>query len=168
MGKEPPIPIATIRQSSPSTRATAWWARARSSMAEAAPVRTRGECLSAWATAELRIVPSQDLGQLGPRDGPPVVFHWRWWYHVPSLPLWAILLLLLVVPKANRHRQAWLILIPLGLVLLVWRMPATLFSLPDGATETMGFFVVSLVMAWTMVWLSGIGWGLVIAPPGSF
>ena len=40
-------------------------------------------------------------------------------------------------------------------MLLVWRMPATLFSMPDGATETLGFFVVSVAMAWSMVWLLG-------------
>ena len=107
--------------------------------------------------SELRIVPFQDLGQLGPRDGKAVVFPWRWYYNVPSLPLWGILLLLLLVPKANRRREAWLILIPLVLVLLVCRMLATLFSLPDGATDTIGFFVLSVAMAWTMVWLLG-GW----------
>jgi hypothetical protein len=104
---------------------------------------------------ELRIVASQDIGQLGPKDGAPVPFHWRWYYHCPAWLLWALLLLSLIVPKANRHRQAWLILIPLGLVLLVWRLPARLFSLPDGATETLDFFVVSVSMAWTMVWLLG-------------
>jgi hypothetical protein len=104
---------------------------------------------------ELRIVASQDLGELGRRESAPVLFHWRWYYHVPALPLWAMVLLLLVVPKANRHRQAWLIFIPLGLVLMVWRMPATLFSMPDGATETLGALLVSGTMAWSMVWLLG-------------
>lgn len=105
--------------------------------------------------SELRIVPSQDLGKLGPKEGTPVMFYWRWWYHVPTLPLWAIMLLLLVGLKANRHRQAWLILIPLGLVLVVWRMPAILLSVSDGTTESLGFFVVTGTMAWTMVWLLG-------------
>ena len=40
---------------------------------------------------------------------------WRWYCNVPSLPLWVLLLLLIVVPKHNRHRQAWLIL-PLPLL----------------------------------------------------
>ncbi len=98
---------------------------------------------------------SQDLGQLGPKDGSPVLFHWRWYYHEPALPLWALIVLLLLVPKANRHRQAWLILIPLVLVLVVWRMPTRLLSMSDGSTETLGFFVVSGALAWTMVWLLG-------------
>jgi hypothetical protein len=84
-----------------------------------------------------------------------VLFQWHWYYHTPALPLWAIILLLLVVPKANRHRQAWLILIPLGLVLIVWRMPATLLSMPGDAAEILGFFVVSTAMAWSTVWLLG-------------
>ena len=104
---------------------------------------------------ELRIVASQDLGQLGPHEGSPVAFHWRWWYHVPTLPLWAIVLLLLVVPKANRHRQAWLILVPLALVLLVPRMLATLFAMPDEAAELLGYSLASFAMAWSAVWLVG-------------
>jgi hypothetical protein len=101
----------------------------------------------------LRIVASQDVGQLGPRDGAPVVVAWRWHYVIPDWPLWALLALLLVAPRANRRRQAWLILVPLGLVLIVWRMPATLLSMSDGVTESLGFLVVTGVMGWSMVWL---------------
>jgi hypothetical protein len=104
---------------------------------------------------ELRIVASQDLGQLGPPNGPPVVFRWRWYYHVPLLPLWAIMLLLLIVPKTNRHFQAWLILIPLGVVLLVPRMLTTLFAAPDQVAELLTYSVASFAMAWSVVWLVG-------------
>jgi hypothetical protein len=104
---------------------------------------------------ELRIIASQDIGSLGPKEGTPVLFHWRWYYSVPTLPIWALILLLLILPKANRQAQAWLILIPLGLVLVVWRMPATLLSVPDGPTETLGFYVASVAMAWSTVWLLG-------------
>ena len=84
-------------------------------MAEAAPARTRGEYLTALATASCGSCRPRTSANFGPRDGPPVVFHWRWWYHVPTLPLWAIAVVLVGL-KANRHRQAWLILVPLGLV----------------------------------------------------
>ena len=103
----------------------------------------------------MRIVASQDIGSLGPKEGTPVLFHWRWYYSVPTLPIWALILLLLILPKANRQAQAWLILIPLGLVLVVWRMPATLLSVPDGPTETLSFYVASVAMAWSVVWLLG-------------
>jgi hypothetical protein len=104
---------------------------------------------------ELRIVASQDIGQLGPKDGSPVLFHWRWYYHFPTAPLWALIVLLLIAPKANRHRQAWLILIPLALVLLVWHMPTVLLGMSDGSAEILGCLIVSFAMAWAAVWLLG-------------
>jgi hypothetical protein len=101
-------------------------------------------------------VASQPLGELGSSESEPVCFEWRWHYHVPSLPLWGLIGLLLVVPKANRRLQAWLILLPLGLVLLVWRMPlALLGAQPASAEEIISFFVVSLAMGWSAVWLLG-------------
>jgi hypothetical protein len=103
----------------------------------------------------LKIVASQDIGDLGPKDGPPVSFPWRWYYSIPSLPLWALIIVLLIAPKANRNRQAWLILIPLGVVLIVWRVPAGLFSLSDKSTEIIACFVVSIAFAWSTVWLIG-------------
>jgi len=59
------------------------------------------------------------------------------------------------VPKENRNPQAWLILIPLLLVMGLWHMPARLFSLPPSAANPFGFMVNSLAMAWTVVWLLG-------------
>lgn len=96
---------------------------------------------------------SHEIGDYGASISQPVVVSWAWYYDYPTLPVWGLIVLLLIVPKANRNRQAWLILIPLGLVLLLWRMPATLLALPDEVTETSGFFLVSAAMAWTVVWL---------------
>lgn len=103
----------------------------------------------------MRIVASYEIVGGGAGISQPVCIQRRWHHRVPSLPLWTLLLLLLVVPKANRHRQAWLILVPLGLVLIVWRMAATLLGLPDEDVETLGFLVVTGAMAWSMVWLLG-------------
>ena len=61
---------------------------------------------------------SHEIGGFGTSISQPVVFHWRWYYHLPTLPLWGLIALLLLVPKANSPREAWLILVPLGLVLL--------------------------------------------------
>jgi MFS family permease len=103
--------------------------------------------------SELRIVPSVVAGPSGIKEGTPLLFHWRWYYHVPSLPLWALIVLLLIVPKTNRDRRAWLILIPLVVVLLAWQMPFRLLSASDGTTAAFGFPIVTGVMAWCMVWL---------------
>jgi hypothetical protein len=62
---------------------------------------------------------------------------------------------LLIVPKANRQPQAWLILIPLALIAMVWRMPARLVSLPAAETESFGYVVLTGALAWGAVWLMG-------------
>ena len=98
---------------------------------------------------------TQDLGKLGPSQGKPVGVTWRWWYHLPYLALWMILGLALIVPKANRHRQAWLILIPFFLVLALWQMPVRLISMPSSSAGFFGVLAMSLAMAWTVVWLLG-------------
>ncbi len=82
---------------------------------------------------------------------------WRWWYRVPSLGLWALIALLLVVRRANRRWQAWLILVPPVVVLLLWQMLAALLvalaSMPTSVAESFGFFVVSGVLGFTALWL---------------
>jgi hypothetical protein len=103
----------------------------------------------------LRIVASQNLGSPGTVTSEPVVCPWQWYYHFPSLALWGGILSLLVVPKANRDRRAWLILGPLLLVILLWPMSATLLSLPPSVAEGFGFVVVTGALAWSAVWLLG-------------
>ena len=98
---------------------------------------------------------SESLGELGPMESQPALVQWQWYYNVPALALWGLIFLLLVVPKANRCRQAWLILIPLGLVLLVWQMPVRLIGTRSESAERFGFLVVSGAMAWSVVWLLG-------------
>jgi hypothetical protein len=66
-----------------------------------------------------------------------------------------LIVLLLVVPKANRDRQAWLILIPLALVVLLWRTSTMLFAMSEGSAQTLGCLVISGAIAWTVVWLLG-------------
>jgi len=92
------------------------------------------------------------LGALGPKEGPPVEIAWRWYYGVPSMPLWILLGLLVVVPPHNRNGQAWLILVlPLlvgglgGLVLLA--------TGPSENLEPMFYFLTALAIAWAGVWL---------------
>jgi len=92
---------------------------------------------------DLELVATQDVGPGDVRTSQSVVFHWPWYYHVPGLGLWGCVLLLLVGLKENRKRQAWLVLIPLGLVALVWRMPATLLSMPIAISERFGLIVVT-------------------------
>ena len=91
---------------------------------------------------------------MGPGEGEPVLVQWRWYYNVPSLGLWVLLLLLAVVPKHNRKPQAWLILcLPLAVagffLLYEFVVPQMLYS------DSVGQFVTALAIAWTCVWLVG-------------
>jgi hypothetical protein len=103
----------------------------------------------------LTIVATQALGDLGPGERGSLVFSWRWYYHVPSLVLWVLIVLLLVLTKANRHRQAWLILVPLLAVAVFWRMIARLLFMPPSVAEPFGNVVISLAASWAVIWLLG-------------
>jgi hypothetical protein len=100
-------------------------------------------------------VATQDVGNLGTGTGESVLFRWRWYYSVPGLLSWIILLLLLLVPRHNRNFQAWLILIlPLlvnAFFLLIQTMIPGLSSELDG----LGQFCMALSIAWSSVWLLG-------------
>ena len=99
---------------------------------------------------------TQDIGPLGLRESEPVLFQWSWLYSFPTLPLWAIFLLLFAL-KANRHPRAWLILLPMGLVMLVWQVSVSLFSVQDSTAEWIGFLVEWGVLAWAWFGCSVIG-----------
>ena len=101
----------------------------------------------------LSIVASQDIGDLGTRESSSAVVHWRWYYHFPSLGLWAVLVALLVLVKANRRGQAWLILLPVLVVALGGSMLARLLSLPPEDAELFGGVLVALAASWAAIWL---------------
>ena len=108
--------------------------------------------------SELQVVVSGDgpepIRELIPNIVSAAVFHWRWYYYFPAWPIWPILVSALILPKANRHRQAWLVLLPLGFVLLVWQMRLRLLVVSDDPTRT-GYLITSIAVAWTLVWLLG-------------
>jgi hypothetical protein len=103
--------------------------------------------------AQLSIIASQDIGSLGPKQSAAVVVPWRWYYHCPSLALWLLLVGLLLVVKDNRRAPAWLILVPVLAVTVIWSLLARLVSLPAESAESAGGFLVTLAASWAAVWL---------------
>jgi len=84
------------------------------------------------------------------------VYDWHWYYSAGAMVLWGVLLLVMIVPKANRQRQMLLILIPVVVVSLLWRaltriLPA--FSTSDN--ETFRAAVQCLVVELAALWLLG-------------
>ncbi len=86
----------------------------------------------------MRIVAAQKIAGVGTCASDPVVIDWHWYYGAATEAPWALIALLLVVPKANRNRQAWLILIPLVAALLLWRGLALLFGVGVGTQQQLG------------------------------
>ena len=110
-------------------------------------------------SSRLELVVSHDLGDWGASQCPSVFFYWPWYYSTPSLILWMLIGFLLVAPKGNRHWQAWLILIPLVLLVALrlasWQAIVMLPDVPSFAAEALFFPFTSLAMAWIAVWLIG-------------
>jgi hypothetical protein len=100
-------------------------------------------------------VATQELGDLGPGQSQPTVFHWRWYYGVPSLGLWILVGLMLVVPKENRNWQAWLILIPVVLTVGFWQGLAMLPGMPPEVALSFGGTFGTVAAAWAVLWLLG-------------
>ncbi len=97
---------------------------------------------------------SADLGGPGPSQSEPAVIEWHWYYHVPGFAGWALIVALLVVVKENRHRSAWLILIPFLLLSeVLWPWTVRLLALSSGAERRFGLPLQWLLVAWTALWL---------------
>ena len=95
------------------------------------------------------------MGKSGRRDGPATAFVWRWYYHLLSLAFWGVAVVPLVLLKENRRWQAWTILIPLGVIVVLCQMLASLSTTGSAGAEGLRTFIVTLVTAWAAVWLVG-------------
>jgi hypothetical protein len=103
----------------------------------------------------LRIIPSYDLGGLGPGTGEPVPYDWHWYYSVPGLGLWVVLALALVAPKANRTPGVVWILAPVLLVALLWLAIAWISKPVTSDRVMFGAMALSLAVGSAVLWLLG-------------
>ena len=101
----------------------------------------------------MKIVPSADIGDLGPKQGTAVVYNWKWYYSTPTLALWLVLVLAIVLVKANRNPHALLILVPLLIVNLLWLVFKKTLGFSSADAEMFGMVFNSLVVSITVLWL---------------
>ena len=87
----------------------------------------------------MRIVATEQLGELGAGESAPAVFQWHWYYQAPSLTLWLLTCGLVVLLQGNRKWRA----IPVALTIAVFLL------------EGLGILFGSLVAVWIIVWLAG-------------
>jgi hypothetical protein len=66
----------------------------------------------------LKVVASQNIGSLGPRDGPVVRVNCPVGDSLRSVVGWFVVVLLLLLRKANRVKEAWALLVPLAVLYL--------------------------------------------------
>jgi len=101
----------------------------------------------------LKIVPSADIGELGPQEGTAAVYEWKLYYSVPALALWAVLVLAIVLVKANRNPHVLLILVPLLIVNLLWFGFVKLLRFPSSARVLYDPLFASYTVGITVLWL---------------
>jgi len=101
----------------------------------------------------LKIVPSADIGELGPKEGTAAVYNWRWYYSAPGLLLWLVLILVLVLPKSNHNRQAMLIIVPLVFVNLLWLLFKKLSGMSSSDAQQFDILFQSMAIGIAVLWL---------------
>jgi hypothetical protein len=75
---------------------------------------------------------------LGSGDGVPIVFHWRWYHHLPSLGLTALIGFLLFLSRSARTRELFLA-VSVVLAFVLWHM------------EGFSFLVGAVVLLWVVM-----------------
>jgi len=102
----------------------------------------------------LKIVPSCPLGSLV-LDGEAALYAWHWWYSVAGMGLWIVLVLAMVVPRANRTWKTLLILVPVATVSLEWLVFSGIVGGRPSEIRIFGVIAHSLAVGSAVLWLLG-------------
>ena len=81
------------------------------------------------------------------------MFNWKWYYNLPSLLLWVVLLGAIIFIKENHNRRVLLILIPILIVHLIWYGLLKLLNAPSSAGVQMGTLITSYTIGLAVLWL---------------
>ncbi len=90
---------------------------------------------------------------MGPHEGQVSLYKWHWYYSVPGLFVWLILIVALVGLKANRNRRILLILIPLTIVNLLYLLFKKAVSMDSSSALQFDLLFQSLTVGVTLLWL---------------
>lgn len=102
---------------------------------------------------QLRIVPSADIGQVGPNEGQALLYPWPRYYSAPAWVFWLVPIAAMVGLKANRNARALLILIPLAVVNLLYTLFMRLSGTSSSSASQFDLLFQSLAMGVTLLWL---------------
>jgi len=102
----------------------------------------------------LKFVASSDIGDLGPSRGLEAFYNWRWYHNIPSLALWLILIVAMIVIKANHTIRILFIFMPLLILSVLWFLITKMMNFRSYAdVETFNMMFNSLVAGITLLWL---------------
>lgn len=105
------------------------------------------------AFGKLTIVPSCDLGDLGPTEGARAEYTWNPLVNLIGLAPWLVLVGLLVGLRENRHWQALWIVLPLIGFRLLWAGLARLMDAPSEAVTLFAILIDCLLIGFAANWL---------------
>jgi len=105
----------------------------------------------------LRIVPaidsSEDISNLGIKEGTATIYPWKWYYSAPALVIWIILALVILLVRDNRDPRVLLIFIPIFLVRLLWSWFQPILGAPSEVLEVFRVLIDALVVGMAVLWL---------------
>jgi hypothetical protein len=79
--------------------------------------------------------------------------NWKWYYAAPEFAVWLVLIAALVLPKANRNIDALAILLPIGILSLLWAIFVKIISMPSSIQTSAAF--QSMLIGIALLWLMG-------------
>lgn len=109
----------------------------------------------------MKIVPSAgtDLGDLGQQQGNAASYDWMWYYSASGMLIWLVLILAIVVPKANRDLRILWILVPLVIVNLLWLAFKKLSGMPSSSASQLDTVFHSVAVGIAALWLAASYFG---------
>lgn len=102
---------------------------------------------------QLKIIPSANLGDMGPQKGEATGFNWKWQYSMGRWIIWLALILALVGPKTNRDIRILWILIPLAIVNLLWWIFTQKARMNSTDALEFGIIFHSMAVGLAVLWL---------------
>ena len=97
----------------------------------------------------------QDIGELGPDVGGPVVYDWKFYYNLPAAGLWGLLVVAIVLIKDNRNIRALAVLIPVLVIYVSWLVLERMLGM-DSALKSLLDQVAALpAIGLAVLWLMG-------------
>lgn len=100
------------------------------------------------------IVPSADLGPLGPHQGETASFNWKWHYSAIGMIIWAALILAIVIPKANRNLHVLWIAVPLVFLNLLYMSLMQLSNASSLTAMQFDTLFQSMTIGIAVLWLT--------------